>query len=140
MYLIGTDVGTTGTKTVITDENGTVYGKGYREYELHAGPGGKVEQDAADWWDAVVFSVRAALQTVPDREKVAAMALSTQGGSTLAVDSDFEPISPAYTWMDARAAEESRTGSGIWGIDLQDLGLALRRFLRSSENALACLP
>ena len=30
MYLIGTDVGTTGTKTVITDENGTVYGKGYR--------------------------------------------------------------------------------------------------------------
>ena len=26
MYLIGTDVGTTGTKTVITDENGTVYG------------------------------------------------------------------------------------------------------------------
>ncbi|HIU29630.1 MAG TPA: hypothetical protein IAD50_04970, partial [Candidatus Egerieisoma faecipullorum] len=104
MYLIGTDVGTTGTKTVITDENGTVYGKGYREYELHAGPGGKVEQDAADWWDAVVFSVRAALQTVPDREKVAAMALSTQGGSTLAVDSDFEPISPAYTWMDARAA------------------------------------
>lgn len=108
MYLIGTDVGTTGTKTVITDENGTVYGKGYREYELHAGPGGKVEQNAADWWDAVVFSVRAALQTVPDREKVAAMALSTQGGSTLAVDSDFKPISPAYTWMDARAAEESR--------------------------------
>ena len=115
MYLIGTDVGTTGTKTVITDENGTVYGKGYREYELHAGPGGKVEQDAADWWDAVVFSVRAALQTVPDREKVAAMALSTQGGSTLAVDSDFEPISPAYTWMDARAAEESRELEAEYG-------------------------
>jgi len=108
MYFIGTDVGTTGTKTVVTDENGAVFGKGYQEYELYTRPGGIVEQNAADWWNAVVVSVREALQTVPEKENIAAMSLSAQGGSTLAVDEAFEPLSPAYTWMDARALDESR--------------------------------
>ena len=106
MYFIGTDVGTTGTKTVVSDEHGRVIGKGYYEYELHAYQGGRVEQDAGDWWRAVVYSVREALAGISDKENVLAMSLSAQGGSTLAVDKDFTPISPAYTWMDARAAHE----------------------------------
>lgn len=108
MYFIGTDVGTTGTKTIITDQNGTVFGKGYQEYELITGPGGKVEQNASDWWEAVVVSIKNALGTVPDPEEIVAMSLSTQGGTTLAVDKDFEPLCPALTWMDARAIFESR--------------------------------
>ncbi len=107
MYFIGTDVGTTGTKTVITDEAGRVCGKGYFEYELHAHHGGRVEQDAYDWWKAVVYSVRRAASALPQGAEICAMSLSAQGGSTLAVDEDFTPISPAYTWMDERASEES---------------------------------
>ena len=76
MYFIGTDVGTTGTKTIITDQNGTVFGKGYQEYELITGPGGKVEQNASDWWEAVVVSIKNALGTVPDPEEIFAMSLS----------------------------------------------------------------
>lgn len=108
MYFIGADVGTTGTKTIVTDPAGTVCGKGYREYELITGPGGTVEQNAADWWNAVVASVREALRGISDPEKVAALSLSTQGGSTLAVGRSFEPLTPAFTWMDARSAAESR--------------------------------
>ena len=44
MYLIGIDVGTTGTKVILTDEKGNIIGKGYKEYSLITLPGGKVEQ------------------------------------------------------------------------------------------------
>ena len=107
MYFIGTDVGTTGTKTIIIDENGKLCGKGYKEYELIAGKGGKVEQDAEDWWSAVVFSVNEAVKNINDKENIVAMSLSTQGGTTLPVDKNFKPLSLAYTWMDARAVKEN---------------------------------
>lgn len=107
MYFIGTDVGTTGTKTIIIDENGKLCGKGYKEYELIAGKGGKVEQDAEDWWSAVVFSVNEAVKNINDNENIVAMSLSTQGGTTLPVDKNFKPLSLAYTWMDARAVKEN---------------------------------
>ena len=38
-YVIGLDVGTTGTKAVVCDESGCIHGKGYREYELTLEPG-----------------------------------------------------------------------------------------------------
>lgn len=107
MYFIGTDVGTTGTKTIVTDENGEILGKGYQEYELITGFGGRVEQNAEDWWNAVLYSVKEAIKNIPDKHNIKALSLSTQGGSTLAVDSDFNPVSPAYTWMDERSEKES---------------------------------
>ena len=107
MYFIGTDVGTTGTKTIIIDENGNILGKGYQEYELIAGKGGFVEQNANDWWEAVKFSVNEAVKNINDKENIVAMSLSTQGGTTLPVDKDFNPLSLAYTWMDERAFAES---------------------------------
>ena len=94
MYFIGTDVGTTGTKTIIVDENGKLCGKGYKEYELKAGKGGKVEQDAEDWWSAVVYSVNEAVKNITDKDNIVAMSLSTQGGTTLPVDENFKPFSP----------------------------------------------
>ena len=107
MYFIGIDVGTTGTKTVVLDAAGTVVGKGYQEYGLITGPGGVVEQSADDWWNAVIGSVRAAVSKITDLEQIAALSLSAQGGSTLLVDREFRPLTHAFTWMDARAAQES---------------------------------
>ncbi len=118
MYFVGTDVGTTGTKTIIMDENGKLCGKGYMEYELKAGKGGKVEQDANDWWKAVVYSVKEAVKTIPDKKNIVAMSLSTQGGTTLPVDENFTPLSDAYTWMDSRATKENDEIRQKYGEDI----------------------
>lgn len=107
MYFIGIDVGTTGTKAAVVDENGHVLGKGYREYALIPSAGGRVEQNAEDWWDATVSAVREAVSAIRDPENVRAVSLSTQGGSTLAVDCNFKPLTNALTWMDTRASEEN---------------------------------
>lgn len=107
MYLIGLDVGTTGTKAALLDENGKIIAKGYMEYELDTGEGGKVEQSAEDWWKAAVHAIRTATEGV-DKKQVAAIGMSTQGSTMAAVDKDFTPLAPAMTWMDKRAAKEAK--------------------------------
>lgn len=106
MYIIGTDVGTTGTKTIVIDEKGLKKGKAYREYELKTAPGGIVSQNADDWWKAVAETIREATADIKDKEEIKAIGLSTQGASMLAVDGNFEPLCEVITWMDQRASEE----------------------------------
>lgn len=107
MYVIGLDVGTTGTKAVVIDEKGMIRGSGYKEYELHSAPGGIVTQSAEDWWDAVCFAVKKAVSAVSDPENVTAIGLSTQGASMVAVDKNCRPLYDVMTWMDNRAVSET---------------------------------
>ena len=57
-YLIGTDVGTGGTKSVLIDEEGKVLGSAYIEYGLITKRPGWAEQDPSDWWSAVRKTIR----------------------------------------------------------------------------------
>ena len=54
MYVLGIDVGTTGTKTVVLGEDKKIHGLAYREYPITSAPGGIAEQSAEAWGDAVV--------------------------------------------------------------------------------------
>lgn len=101
-YLLGIDVGTTGTKTLLFSENGALLGHAYRPYPLHMPKVGWSEQNAEDWWNAVVETVR---ETCTDPEvckNVAGISLSLQGGTMVAVDEDFRQVRPAMVWNDAR--------------------------------------
>lgn len=106
MLVIGLDVGTTGTKAVVVDEGGNVIGGGYREYSLKS-EGGRVTQNALDWWDAAVHAVRTACKDI-DASQVCAISLSTQGASMLCADKDGNPLSDVITWMDTRASAEAK--------------------------------
>jgi sugar (pentulose or hexulose) kinase len=117
MIVLGIDVGTTGTKTIALNEDGAIIGRGYREYNLNSRAGGIVEQDAADWKRAVISTVDEATRYITDRSKICAVSLSTQGATMTAVDSDFEPLCPAITWMDNRAAEEADILKDLVGDD-----------------------
>ena len=56
-YLLGIDIGTSGTKTVLFDESGkAVYGV-TSEYPLYQPWAGWAEQRPEDWWEAVKSSV-----------------------------------------------------------------------------------
>lgn len=105
MYIIGLDVGTTGTKALALDEKSSVLGSGYKEYRL-VSDGVRVTQNSADWWDAAVYAVREATKEL-DKEKFVALSMSTQAASMLAVDEKGESISDVITWMDSRAKAEA---------------------------------
>ena len=114
-YVIGVDVGTTCTKAVLVDENGTVIGHGSKGYSLIS-DGLKIEQRAEDWIEATIIAVRNAVQG-ENPGCVAALSLSTQGATTVAVDENHHYLGNAWTWMDNRSAAELEEAKACLGED-----------------------
>ncbi len=105
---LGIDLGTTGTKSMLFDENNNLLGRGYVGYELISPFDRAFEQKPEDWVNAVIGSVREAVSGVEC--EVISLSVSAQGGSFFfadEIDGRIIPISNAYTWMDKRAIKES---------------------------------
>lgn len=107
MYVIGLDVGTTGTKALVVDRAGKIIGHGYQGYGTISKSDGVVEQNAKEWWTAAVHAIGEACKAV-DKSKIKAISLSTQGASSVLVDREFQTIGNAITWMDKRAYQEEK--------------------------------
>ena len=107
-YLLGIDVGTTGTKTLLFSQEGTLLGHAYRPYPMHTPQVGWSEQNAEDWWNAVVETVREVCTDSEVQKNVAAISLSLQGGTMVAVDKELNQIRPAMVWNDHRCTEQSK--------------------------------
>jgi xylulokinase len=104
-YLIGIDVGTNGTKSVLYTADGKLIDLSYRNYDLQYPREGWVEQNAFHWWKAVRQTIGELVNRNDVREKVAALSLSTQGGATVLLDEKYHPIHNAIGWLDTRAKE-----------------------------------
>ena len=107
-YLLGIDVGTTGTKTLLFSEKGELLGHAYQGYDLITPQVGWSEQKATDWWDAIVKTVNEVIAAAGEDvgKNVAGISLSLQGGTFVPVDKDFCPLTNARVWNDHRCAEE----------------------------------
>lgn len=105
-YLLGIDVGTTGTKTMLFSEDGELMGLAYQSYPMHTPRVSYSEQDAEDWWRAVVYTVREVCRDPEAAARVAAISLSLQGGTLVVTDEQFRPLRPAIVWNDGRCGEE----------------------------------
>ena len=51
-YVLGVDLGTSSTKTVLFESNGRQICEATREYPLYQPHNGWAEQDPLDWWNA----------------------------------------------------------------------------------------
>ncbi|MBO5908053.1 MAG: hypothetical protein J6Q85_07905 [Clostridia bacterium] len=104
-HTIGIDVGTTGTKALLFTEDGEVIAHAYRSYPLSNPCVGYSEQNAEDWWRAIVETVREITDGHDVSDKVAAISLSTQGGTLVPTDKMGNALRPAIVWNDARCTE-----------------------------------
>ena len=105
-YLLGIDVGTTGTKAMLFSADGEVCGHAYRPYDLISPKVNYNEQNAEDWWKAIVETVREICSQKDISENVAAISLSLQGGTVVPVDENMNPLRLAMVWNDRRCVEE----------------------------------
>lgn len=112
-YLIGVDVGTTGTKAVLTDTAGVVLAEAGGEYQTHYIGSHGAEQDAYDWWLATGRCVRAVLEDsgVPPAS-VEGVGVSSQAPSVVLVDAQLQPLGPARLWLDRRGHGECVARAG----------------------------
>lgn len=101
--LLGIDIGTTSVKSVLVDLQGTVRAEAAQEYPTHYPHPGWAEQDPEDWWRAVCATVPRLFATGHDPQAVAAIGVSCQAPSMVAVDRSGAPLHPAMIWMDRRS-------------------------------------
>lgn len=107
-YLIAHDIGTSGDKATLFDEQGRLLGSVTENYEVHIFHGNWAEQNADDWWQAVCKTTRLLLteqEILP--EDVAVVSFSGQMMGCLCVDRAGKPLRPSIIWADQRAEEEA---------------------------------
>jgi xylulokinase len=117
--VLGIDVGTSGTRTVILDEQGVILGSGTEEHANFASPQpGWAEQDPRDWWRAGGIAVRKALQASGvTAESIAAVGFSGQMHGAVLLDENDDVIRPALIWCDQRTDAQSKELERNIGLD-----------------------
>ena len=104
MAVIGLDVGTTGVKSTVFDENARVIGHAYREYNLIGEREGKFELNPSELWEK-------ALEVLKESSKgfggdVKAISVTSFGESFVCLDERDEPLCNTMIYMDKRGSEE----------------------------------
>ncbi|MGI6237298.1 MAG: xylulokinase [Candidatus Excrementavichristensenella sp.] len=106
-YLIGLDIGTSGAKCIIADEQGEVVASKTVEYPLYTPKPGWAEQDPADWWKAIQEGCRAVMAAPGiDGDLIRGVSLSGQMHGLVALDKDREVIRPSILWCDQRTQKQ----------------------------------
>ena len=107
--IIGVDAGTTALKVVLLDPERGVVARASAPVDLSHPRPEWVEADAEEYWVGLCRAVREALGRAGARgEEVAALAISSQGETLIAVDGRLRPLRPAIVWLDARAKGEAK--------------------------------
>jgi len=113
-YLLGTDIGTSGTKTILMDTEGNLIAQDLQEYDVLTPKPLWAEQWPDVWLDAARTSIRNTVHKsgIP-AENIKGIAISgLYGGSGIPLDENMEPVRPCMIWMDRRAEAETK-----WVID-----------------------
>ncbi|HIT58375.1 MAG TPA: xylulokinase [Candidatus Faeciplasma pullistercoris] len=106
-YIIGIDIGTSGTKTVLFDETGKVIASNTIEYPMYQPQNGYAEQDPADWANAAVNTIKAVMKiSGVNKEDVKGIGLSGQMHGLVMLDKQNEVIRRSIIWCDQRTAHE----------------------------------
>ena len=107
-YILAHDLGTTGNKANLFDETGTLIASHTEHYAVDYPQAGWAEQQAEDWWNAVVTSTRALLAAQPNAaEQIAAVTFSGQMMGAVAVDANGCALRKCIIWADQRAVAEA---------------------------------
>ncbi len=109
MYLVGIDVGTTNTKTVIFDvETGHISAVGSCRTIARHPIAEWSEFDAEDLWGTVLQSIQAAVQHCDQPERIRAISVASMGESAFPIDAEGNVLYPAIAWYDQRTVAESQ--------------------------------
>ncbi|HID87017.1 MAG TPA: xylulokinase [Anaerolineae bacterium] len=107
-YILAHDLGTTGNKANLFDEQGRPVANAFVRYETAYPRPGWAEQDAADWWRAVRDSTRELLaRSGIAPGDIAVVSFSGMMNGALAVDATGTPLRSAIIWADQRATAEA---------------------------------
>lgn len=107
-YLLSIDLGTTGCRSILYNEQLRELAMSYEEYSLQTPQEHWAEQDAEDWWRLTCRTARDAIRKAGrSAANVRALSISSQGITLVPVDQELRPLCPAQTWLDVRAQKQA---------------------------------
>lgn len=105
--LLGIDLGTSATKTVLFNEQCEPLASASVEYPLHQPQNGWAEQSPEDWWRAAVETIGVVLnESGIAAEDIAAIGISGQMHGLVMLDGNGEVLRPSIIWCDQRTSAE----------------------------------
>ncbi|WP_407311473.1 xylulokinase [Desulfosporosinus sp. SB140] len=115
-YLLGVDLGTSGTKTVLFDFAGNAICAKTIEYPLYQPANGWAEQDPSDWWNATCHGINYVItKSGIDASEISGVGLSGQMHGLVMLDKDGMVLRNSIIWCDQRTANECEQMNKVIG-------------------------
>lgn len=125
-YFIGVDLGSTATKTILIDENGTTLSCITQSYPMEQPHNGWAEQNPLHWKDAAISTIREVVaKSMVKPENVAGIGLSGQMHGLVMLDEKNRLIDNAIIWCNQRSSKEVE--------EMQDI-LPMEKWIHISAN------
>lgn len=106
-FLLGIDVGTSGSKAVLIDADGVVRASVTHEYPLSHPKPLWAEQDPEHWWQATIQSIRDVMTKAgATADQIAALGLTGQMHGMVMLDREGNVLRPAILWNDQRTGPQ----------------------------------
>ena len=102
-YLIGIDIGTTGTKAALFDTEGNLMADAYQESTLYYPKPGWVEQNPEDFYSSACDTIREVIRKSGVNPKdIAAISLDGQMAGIMGIDDNWNAVTHYDSWLDTR--------------------------------------
>ena len=122
--IIGVDIGTTSTKTILFDLQGNVLASQNIGYPLHQDQPGMAEEDPEQIFSAVIQGIHDVLKsTKTEKFVLVGVSLSAAMHSLILMDQNNRPLTRVMTWADNRSEKASAA--------LQENGVAKSLYMKT---------
>jgi xylulokinase len=106
-YLLGIDIGTSGTKTLLIEETGRAIASATDTYPLSTPKPLWAEQNPEDWWQATVSTIRKVIKdSGVNPAEIKGIGLSGQMHGAVFLDDRNQVLRPSILWCDQRTGAE----------------------------------
>ncbi len=132
--ILSIDQGTTGSTALVVHQDGTVLGRGYREFTQHFPRPGWVEHDADEIFRVSIDAAREAIGAAG--ELPAALGISNQRETVVLWDrATLAPVGRAIVWQDRRTTDRCRElyAAGMQPLIRERTGLVLDPYFSATK-------
>jgi len=106
-YLLGIDIGTSGSKALLIEERGHVVASATFDYPMYTPRPLWAEQNPEDWWTATVSAIRKVIaDSGAEARQIAGVGLTGQMHGLVLVDTQGHVLRPCIMWNDQRTGPQ----------------------------------
>lgn len=106
-YMLGVDIGTSGCKTAVLDQNGTVISNSFKRYETYYPKAGWAEQNPEDWYEAFKYTINCIFaKTKLQKRDIVSIGIDGMMSSPIFLGEKGKVLRSTIIWMDQRSVAQ----------------------------------